>query len=125
MEKNNDGNREWCPLPANGQGWPDRDNIYIMVSLDMTEQEVALRQARNHMFFMSFATLLVGLGCWIALLTAQGYRTSQQTLQQMQAFTDLLISRLPIGIIATNQERVTVKSLQGAVSSGCRHEWTC
>lgn len=102
--KNNGGNREWCPLPANGQGWPSRDNIYILVSLDMTEQEAALRQARNHMFFMSIATLLVGLGCWIALLTAQGYRTSQQTLQQMQAFTDLLISRLPIGIIATNQK---------------------
>ena len=55
------------------------------------------------MIFMSIALLLIGLGGWISLMAAQGYRISQEALNRVQAFTGLLISRLPVGIIATDQ----------------------
>ncbi len=84
--------------------WLPGDNLSIVVGLDMAEQDKVIQQDRYHMFYMSIAMLLVAIGGWIALLTAQSYRSSQKTLMNMRAFTDLLISRLPVGIIATNAE---------------------
>ena len=77
---------------------------FILVGLDMTELENTIRRYRVQMIFMSLTLLLVGLGGWISLMAAQGYRISQETLNRVQAFTGLLISRLPVGIIATDQE---------------------
>lgn len=91
------------PFPADN-AWQPENNLFIIVGLDMTEQDAIIRQDRRHMLYMSIAMLLVAIGGWIALLTAQSYRSSQKTLINMRAFTDLLISRLPVGIIATNAE---------------------
>ena len=91
------------PFPGNGP-WLPGDKLSIVVGLDMTEQDKIIQQDRYHMIYMSIAMLLVAIGGWIALLTAQSYRSSQKTLMNMRAFTDLLISRLPVGIIATNAE---------------------
>ncbi len=77
---------------------------YILVGLDMTELENTVRRYRYQMIFMSIALLLIGLGGWISLMAAQGYSISQETLNRVQAFTGLLISRLPVGIIATDQD---------------------
>jgi len=96
--------------PAACQSFPGKDtwlpgnNLSIIIGLDMTEEDKIIQQDRYHMIYMSIAMLLVAIGGWIALLTAQSYRSSQKTLMNMQAFTDLLISRLPVGIIATNAE---------------------
>ena len=102
--------REDAQGPSPCQSFPGKDtwlpgeNLSIVVGLDMTEQDTIIQQDRYHMIYMSIAMLLVAIGGWIALLTAQSYRSSQKTLMNMQAFTDLLISRLPVGIIATNAE---------------------
>ncbi len=77
---------------------------FILVGLDMTELENTIKRYRFQMIFMSLTLLLVGLGGWISLMAAQGYSISQETLKRVQAFTGLLISRLPVGIIATDQE---------------------
>jgi len=77
---------------------------FILVGLDMTELEDTIRRYRFQMIFMSITLLLVGLGGWISLMAAQGYSISQETLNRVQAFTGLLISRLPVGIIATDQD---------------------
>ncbi len=77
---------------------------FILVGLDMTELENTIRRYRFQMIFMSLTLLLVGLGGWISLMAAQGYSISQETLKRMRAFTGLLISKLPVGIIATDHE---------------------
>ena len=77
---------------------------FILVGLDMTELEDTIRRYRVQMIFLSITLLLVGLGGWISLMAAQGYSISQETLNRVQAFTGLLISRLPVGIIATDQD---------------------
>lgn len=103
------GPGEWCrqtPM-AGAQPSPDAfaesQTRFIVVGLDMSEEEKVIRQDLYHILFISLAILLVGIGSWMALLAAQGYRTAQQTIQYIQAFTGLIISRLPVGIIATDQ----------------------
>ena len=91
---------------APGSWLREADNLRIAVGLDMAEQEKVERQDLFHLALMSVAMLLVAIGGWIALLTAQRYRSSQQTIVSMQAFTDLLIGRLPVGIIATNNQGI-------------------
>lgn len=94
----------FCPLPQKSGAWTSKSRLSILVSLDMTEQARIIRQDRYQMLSISLALLLVAIGGWIALLTAQSHRSSQQTIRNMQAFTDLLISRLPVGIIATGAD---------------------
>jgi len=77
---------------------------FILVGLDMTELENTIRRYRFQMIFMSLTLLLIGLGGWISLMAAHGYSISQEALKRMRAFTGLLISRLPVGIIATDHE---------------------
>jgi two-component system sensor histidine kinase HydH len=77
---------------------------FILVGLDMTELENTIRRYRIQMIFLSLTLLLVGLGGWISLMAAQSYSISQDTLNRMKAFTGLLISKLPVGIIATDQD---------------------
>jgi len=77
---------------------------FILVGLDMTELENTVRRYRYQMIFMSLTLLLIGLGGWISLMAAQSYSISQEALSRVQAFTGLLISRLPVGIIATDQQ---------------------
>ena len=77
---------------------------FILVGLDMTELESTILRYRYQMIFMSLTLLLIGLGGWISLMAAQGYSFSQEALKRVQAFTGHLISRLPVGIIYTNQE---------------------
>lgn len=74
---------------------------FIVVGLDMGAEEAIIRQGIYHILFVSLALFLAGLGGWTALLGAQGFRTSRQTLNYMRIFTGRLISRLPLGVIAT------------------------
>ncbi len=104
LAKEDAGNPSPCQSFPGKDSWLPGENLSIVVGLDMTEQDEIIQQDRYHMLYMSIAMLLVAIGGWIALLTAQSYRSSQKTLTNMRAFTDLLISRLPVGIIATNAE---------------------
>ncbi len=98
----------WCRrqppngVPSNCE-FGEGKTRFILVGLDMGEEEKMIRQDLYHILFIALAMLLVGIGSWLGLLAAQGYRTAQQTIQYIQAFTGLLISRLPVGIIATDQ----------------------
>ena len=98
---------DWCQQQLRNSALPDPDlatetTRFILVGLDMTDEEKIIRQDMYHILFMSLAILLVGIGSWIALLSLQGFKASQKTLQYMQAFTGLLISRLPVGIVAVD-----------------------
>lgn len=85
--------------------WPDDSStIFILVGLDMTDLEKAGRQHLYQVISLSAALLLVGMGGWFSLLVIQGYRISQESLSRIQAFTGLLISRLPAGIVATDPD---------------------
>jgi two-component system, NtrC family, sensor histidine kinase HydH len=67
--------------------------------------------------------LLVGLGGWFSLSAVQGYRISQKTLVEIQAFTSLLIARLPVGVVATDASgRITTWNQAIARLTGMDHD---
>ncbi|MDR3630789.1 MAG: ATP-binding protein [Desulfocapsaceae bacterium] len=76
----------------------------ILVELDLTQFNTAVKRQLLQIAFLSFVLLLVGVGGWLSLLTLQGLRGSQSRLQRMRAFTDMLISSLPVGLIATDSQ---------------------
>lgn len=80
------------------------NNYFIIVGLNTKNLTSAIRQNYFQIIIMSLILLIVGLGGWLSLLIAQGYRTSVETLEQMKAFTGLLISRMPSAIAATDQD---------------------
>ncbi len=90
---------DWCRLlDASGSS-----GLLVLVGLDPAEQETLVRQGRFHLAAMSVALLLVGAGGWLSLFVFQGYRVARETLKHVQAFAGLLIGRLPVGVIATDE----------------------
>jgi two-component system sensor histidine kinase HydH len=85
---------------------PDgREQLYTaVVGLDTRSYDNSLRQLRFQALMLSLTMLLVGLGGWLSLSAVQGYRVSQKALSDIQAFTGLLVSRLPVGIVAVNEK---------------------
>lgn len=75
---------------------------FVVIGLDMKDFDRTLRRLRMQIFMLSLAMLFVGLGGWFSLSAVQGFRVSQKTLDDIQAFTSLLIAKLPVGIIATD-----------------------
>jgi len=74
----------------------------ILVELDLTQFHMAVKRQLLQIIFLSLVLLLVGVGGWLSLLTLQGLKGSQSRLRRIRAFTDMLISSLPIGLIATD-----------------------
>lgn len=83
-------------------GPPLGDRHFVILGLDMREFDRTLGRLRMQIFMLSVAMLLVGLGGWFSLSAVQGFRISQKTLQDIQAFTSLLIAKLPVGVIAVD-----------------------
>lgn len=110
MRRNNSGGmlfmeRQWKKMlfPKQLPKAQDSDEVYtLVVRLEMTEYDHTLGRLRVQIFILSLAMLLVGLAGWFSLSMVQGYRVSQKTLNEIQAFTSLLIKSLPVGIVATD-----------------------
>ncbi len=84
---------------------PGRSQLYTaIVGLDTSGYDRSLKQLRFQALMLSLTMLLVGLGGWLSLSAVQGYRVSQRALSDIQAFTGLLVSRLPVGIVAINTQ---------------------
>ncbi len=64
----------------------------------------AVRQQFIQVGVLSLVLLLVGIGGILSLMTLQGLRGSQVRLTRMREFTDLLVSSLPVGLIATGPD---------------------
>lgn len=84
------------------EGGPTGEQYFVLVGLDMKEFDRTLGRLRMQIFMLSLAMLLVGLGGWFSLSLVQGFRISQKTLEDVQAYTSLLIAKLPVGVIATD-----------------------
>lgn len=89
-------------LRAFPDGGPRGDQYIVLVGLDMKEFDHTLGRLRWQIVILSLAMLLVGLGGWFSLSLVQGFRISQKTLEDIQAYTSLLIAKLPVGVIATD-----------------------
>ncbi len=76
----------------------------LLVELDLSQFNRAVKRQLLQIIFLSLVLLLVGIGGWLSLLTLQGLKGSQNRLERIRAFTDMLISSLPVGLIATDRQ---------------------
>ena len=76
--------------------------IAVLVELNLKQFDGAMRRQRLQIISLSLVLLLVGIGGWLSLLTLQGLKGSQKRLRTIRAFTDMLISSLPVGLMATD-----------------------
>lgn len=74
--------------------------LYLVAELDMTEFQDQVRKQFIFIIVLSIVLLLVGIGGLLSLIAVQGFKGSQRQLQTITAFTDVLISSMPLGIIA-------------------------
>jgi len=110
-------------MQAPGDGTALHRNYYIMVGLDMSGFDHSLQRQKLQALILSVTMFLVGIGGWLSLATVQGLRVSQKTLRDMKAFTGLLVARLPVGIIATDEKgRVTTLNTAATEMTGIAAE---
>ena len=75
--------------------------IYI-VQLDFEQFNSPLKRQFLQIVILMAVILLVGVGGALSFATLKGLKGSQLRLGKMSAFTDILVSSLPIGLIATD-----------------------
>lgn len=114
--------RIFTPLaspPAMGRGrgrghhWPPPSQHYfdsqaerpeiIFVGLDLTVVEEAQRADIRHTLVMGTIMLLAGLTGILLLLILQAFRSTRQSLVQVQALAGHILEHMPIGVVALNQ----------------------
>ncbi len=76
----------------------------ILVELDMKQYNKRLQRQKLEIIILSIVLLLVGFGGWVSILTLEGLKGSQSRLRRVEAFRDILISSLPVGLIATDNK---------------------
>lgn len=79
-----------------------RQRPYFVIQLDFEEFSSPLDRQLIQIVILSLITILVGIGGMLSFATLRGLRGSQLRIGKMQAFTDILVSSLPVGLIATD-----------------------
>jgi len=80
----------------------NKEKYVILVELDMKQYNERLQRQKLEIIILSIVLFLVGFGGWLSILTLQGLKGSQSRLRRVEAFRDILISSLPVGLIATD-----------------------
>ncbi len=81
-----------------------RQKYAIIVELDMKQYKQRLQRQKLEIIILSIVLLLVGFGGWLSMLTLEGLKGSQSRLRRVEAFRDILISSLPVGLIAIDSK---------------------
>lgn len=88
---------------------PDkRGQHLIIVGLDVTPFEEAIRSDIQTTVVLSAVMILLGFGGFVSLFWMHGYRSARRSLQDTSAFASEVVRHLPVGLIATDRSgRVT------------------
>lgn len=79
----------------------ERPLVYL-IELDFQHFSGSLQRQVMQLVLLAVVIVLVGIGGTLSFMTLKGLRGSQQRLGAMRAFTDRLVSSLPLGVIATD-----------------------
>jgi two-component system sensor histidine kinase HydH len=98
-------------MMARSDDWfsPDkRKQLLIVVGLDVTPFEQAIRGDIQTTVILSVVMLLLGFGGFVSLFWMHSYRIARQSLQDTSAFANEVVAHLPVGLLATDRAgRVT------------------
>ncbi|MBT8370251.1 MAG: PAS domain-containing protein, partial [Deltaproteobacteria bacterium] len=85
-----------------------RRQLLIIVGMDVTPFEEAIRSDIQTTVVLSVVMLLLGFGGFISLFWMHSYRVARQSLHDTSAFANEVVRHLPVGLIATDRSgRVT------------------
>lgn len=85
-----------------------REQLLIIVGLDVTPFEQAVRSDIQTTVILSVVMLLLGFGGFVSLFWMHSYRDARRSLQDTSAFASEVVRHLPVGLIATDRSgRVT------------------
>lgn len=76
--------------------------LVYLIELDFQHFSGSLQRQVMQLVLVAVVIMLVGIGGALSFMTLKGLRGSQQRLGAMRAFTDRLVSSLPLGVIATD-----------------------
>lgn len=80
-----------------------RQQLLIIVGLDITPFEEAAQSDIRTTVVLSVAMLLLGFGGFISLFWMHSYRAAKRSLRDTSAFANEIVSHLPVGLIATDR----------------------
>ena len=80
----------------------NRKQLLIVVGLDITTFQQAIREDIRTTAILSITLLLLGFGGFVSLFWMNSYRVAKRTLADTSAFADEVVTHLPIGLIATD-----------------------
>ncbi|BBO77351.1 PAS domain-containing sensor histidine kinase [Desulfosarcina widdelii] len=87
---------------------PTPPEMVIFVGLRTDSVDAARAADTRHTIVMAAVLLLAGCAGVLLLLLAQNYRSARTSLVRVQAFSDNLVTRMPIGLVALDRDnRVT------------------
>jgi two-component system sensor histidine kinase HydH len=102
---------------------PEREAppMVIFVGLRTDAVDAARAADVRHTVVMAVVLLLVGCAGVMLLFLAQNYRSTRVSLAREKAFSDNLVSRMPIGLVALDRdERVTALNSVAETTLGIR-----
>ena len=101
-----------------------RKQLLIIVGLDVTPFEEAIRSDIQTTVVLSVVMLLLGFGGFVSLFWMHSYRAAKKSLQDTSAFADEVVSHLPVGLIATDRSgRITFFNAAAEKITGLRKLW--
>jgi len=83
---------------------PEKGKQYVFIGLDVSPFENAIAEDIRNTLIISSVLLLSGFAGFVSLFWVQNYRSARRSLQDSAAFTDEVVSNLPVGLIATDQD---------------------
>jgi len=88
-------------MPRHGQAAPP---MVIFVGFRTDAVDAAHADDVRHTVLMAVVVLLVGCAGLLLLFLAQNYRSTRVSLAREKAFSDNLVSRMPIGLVALDRD---------------------
>ncbi len=107
------------PPEPDGPRFDDIDGLgigdFVLVTeLSLERYQSAVRKQFLQIVILSLVMLLVGVGGLLSLIVLQTFKGSQTRLREMRTFTDVLVSSLPVGLIATDENAIIKNCNPGA-----------
>lgn len=96
--------------------FPEAGPLRLVVGLDATLYQDALRQDLAHNALLLAILFLLGATGLLALFWAHGYRMARKSLRTMQVMTEAIFARMPVGLIATDRHGIIRRTNRAAAS---------
>jgi len=90
---------DWC-FPED----KEKNDLMIFAGFDITSFEEAREEDIRNTLMISAVLILLGMAGLVSIFWAQHYHTVRRSLQDVNAFAREVVTRLPVGLIATDAE---------------------